>query len=152
MNRKTTRQIIDNFAGSLSNKTAMADDKPTRFEETLTFESLRAKVAHFAEEREWTKFHTPRNLLLAMTGEVGEVCECFQWRGDHDQDVDKWSAEDKEHLGEELSDVLIYLIRLADRCNVDLPAAALRKIEKNAVKYPVDLAKGSSKKYTEYQS
>ncbi|CAK4637219.1 hypothetical protein LEN26_014275 [Aphanomyces euteiches] len=87
-----------------------------------------------------------------MTGEVGEVCECFQWRGDHDQDVDKWSAEDKEHLGEELSDVLIYLIRLADRCNVDLPAAALRKIEKNAVKYPVDLAKGSSKKYTEYQS
>ncbi|KAH9156486.1 hypothetical protein AeRB84_001607 [Aphanomyces euteiches] len=64
----------------------------------------------------------------------------------------EWSAEDKEHLGEELSDVLIYLIRLADRCNVDLPAAALRKIEKNAVKYPVDLAKGSSKKYTEYQS
>ncbi|KAF0725614.1 hypothetical protein Ae201684_015947 [Aphanomyces euteiches] len=127
----------------------MTDSKPTPFEETLTLESLRAKIAAFSEARNWIDGHTPRNLLLAMTGEVGEVCECFQWRGDHDQDVDKWSAEDNEHLGEELSDVLIYLIRLADRCNVDLPTAALRKIEKNAVKYP---AKGSSKKYTEYQS
>ncbi|KAF0702801.1 Aste57867_7751 [Aphanomyces stellatus] len=122
-----------------------------KFEASLTLEDLRGKIARFADERDWNKFHTPRNLLLAMTGEVGEVAECFQWRGDHDQDVDKWSAEDKEHLGEELSDVLIYLVRLADKCNVDLPTAALRKIEKNAVKYPVDKVQGSSLKYTAYQ-
>ncbi|ETV92169.1 hypothetical protein H310_13416 [Aphanomyces invadans] len=123
---------------------------PPRFEETLTLERLREKIEHFADERDWHKFHTPRNLLLAMTGEVGEVCECFQWRNDDGQDVDTWTAEDKEHLGEELSDVLIYLVRLADRCNIDLPTAALRKMEKNAIKYPAKLAKGSSLKYTAY--
>ncbi|ETV74205.1 hypothetical protein, variant 1 [Aphanomyces astaci] len=123
----------------------------SRFEDSLTLEGLREKIEHFADDRDWHKFHTPRNLLLAMTGEVGEVCECFQWRGDDGQDVDGWSAEDKEHLGEELSDVLIYLVRLADRCNIDLATAALRKMDKNAIKYPANLAKGSSQKYTAYE-
>ncbi|OQR97769.1 XTP3-transactivated protein [Thraustotheca clavata] len=127
-----------------------------RFEKTLTLEDLRKKIAAFADERNWNQYHTPRNLLLAMTGEVGELCECFQWRGDNDQNPDAWTAAEREHLGEELSDVLIYLIRLADKCNVDLPAAALDKIKKNAIKYPAAVCivqvQGSSLKYTTYET
>ncbi|OQR93448.1 XTP3-transactivated A protein [Achlya hypogyna] len=124
--------------------------KEQRFEPTLTLEGLRHKIADFADERNWNQYHTPRNLLLAMTGEVGELCECFQWRNDEGQNPDTWTAADREHLGEELSDVLIYLIRLADRCNVDLSAAALDKIKKNAIKYPAAKVHGSSLKYTAY--
>ncbi|KAG3118110.1 hypothetical protein PI124_g4558 [Phytophthora idaei] len=123
---------------------------PSKFEETMTFESLRKRIADFADEREWNEFHTPRNLLLALNGEVGELCEIFQWKGEVKNTAD-WSARDKEHLGEEISDVLIYLVRLADKCDVNLPAALNDKIAKNARKYPADLVRGSSKKYNEYK-
>ncbi|RLN02355.1 hypothetical protein BBJ28_00004968 [Nothophytophthora sp. Chile5] len=161
---------------------------PAKFEETMTLESLRKRIANFAEERDWNQvchrvrrnalashgcvancsvqpnqFHTPRNLLLALTGEVGELCEIFQWKGECKTVTGTlrrlldgwllefnvvcfglwvdWSARDKEHLGEELSDVLIYLVRLADKCDVDLPAALNDKITKNGIKYPADLVR-----------
>ncbi|KAJ0397955.1 hypothetical protein ATCC90586_002018 [Pythium insidiosum] len=120
------------------------------FEESTTLEGLRRKIAHFASEREWDQFHTPRNLVLALAGEMGELCECFQWKGD-DKPVDQWTPEERTHLGEEMSDVMIYLIRLADKCNIDLPAAIHDKMIKNANKYPADMVKGSSKKYNEYK-
>ncbi|CEG48856.1 DCTPP1 [Plasmopara halstedii] len=123
---------------------------PAKFEETMTFESLRKRIADFADERDWNEFHTPRNLLLALNGEVGELCEIFQWKGEVKNTAD-WSAREKEHLGEEISDVLIYLVRLADKCDVNLPAAIDDKIRKNARKYPTDLVRGSSKKYSEYK-
>ena len=69
-------------------------------------------------------------------GEVGELSEIFQWRGEVDRGLPNWEASDKEHLGEELSDVLLYLIRLADICGIDLADAASKKIVKNAIKYP----------------
>lgn len=122
-----------------------------KFEETTTLEGLRRSIAQFAAEREWDQFHTPRNLLLALTGEVGELCEIFQWKGDDQRSVDDWPAEEREHLGEELSDVIIYLIRLADKCNIDLPSAIQDKMVKNARKYPAELVRGSSKKYNEYK-
>uniref|UniRef100_K3X2S4 dCTP pyrophosphatase 1 n=1 Tax=Globisporangium ultimum (strain ATCC 200006 / CBS 805.95 / DAOM BR144) TaxID=431595 RepID=K3X2S4_GLOUD len=123
---------------------------PARFEETTTLESIRKKLAHFADQRDWNQFHTPRNLLLAMTGEVGELCEIFQWKNEN-KPIEEWTPEEKTHLGEELSDVLIYLVRLADKCSVDLPTAVHDKIAKNARKYPAELVKGSSKKYNEYK-
>ncbi|CAH0478797.1 unnamed protein product [Peronospora belbahrii] len=123
---------------------------PAKFEETMTFESLRKRIADFAEERDWNQFHTPRNLLLALNGEVGELCEIFQWKGEV-KNTEDWSARDKEHLGEEISDVLIYLVRLADKCDVNLPAALNDKIAKNAQKYPAELVRGSSTKYSEYK-
>ncbi|CAN1312408.1 dCTP pyrophosphatase 1 [Linum perenne] len=70
-------------------------------------------------------------------GEVGELSEIFQWRGEVGKGLPNWSTEDKEHLEEELSDVLLYLIQLADVCGLDLGTAALTKIVKNAIKYPV---------------
>lgn len=119
-----------------------------------TLEALRSEMSEFAGERDWDQFHQPRNLLLALMGEVGELSEIFQWRGDEGSrpGLAGWSESDKVHLGEELSDVLLYLIRLADRCGVDLGAAARRKMDKNRRKYPADLVRGSSAKYTAYKA
>lgn len=84
-----------------------------------------------------------------QVGEVGELSEIFQWKGEVPRGLPDWKEEEKEHLGEELSDVLLYLVRLSDICGVDLGRAALRKMELNAIKYPVKLCKGSAKKHTE---
>ena len=119
-----------------------------------SLEDLRSQLADFAQEREWDQFHAPRNLLLAMMGEVGELAEIFQWKGDKAcaTGLESWSDAKLVHLGEELSDVLLYLIRLADKCNIDLFLAAKRKLCINGIKYPASQVKGRSAKYTEYKS
>jgi dCTP diphosphatase len=85
-----------------------------------------------------------------QVGEVGELSELFQWRGEVAPGLPTFSAEEKGRLGEELSDVLLYLVRLADRCGIDLAASAAAKVEANGVKYPADKVRGSSAKYSEY--
>lgn len=84
-----------------------------------------------------------------QVGEVGELSEIFQWKGEVPRGLPDWEDEEKQHLGEELSDVLLYLVRLSDICGVDLGKAALRKLDINASKYPVKLCKGSSKKHNQ---
>ncbi|KAJ4956888.1 hypothetical protein NE237_013671 [Protea cynaroides] len=103
----------------------------------ISLKDLSRKQEEFAKARDWEQYHTPRNLLLAMVGEVGELSEIFQWRGEVLKGLPNWEETDKEHLGEELSDVLLYLIRLADICGIDLGEAANKKIVKNAIKYPL---------------
>ncbi|KAL1806273.1 hypothetical protein ACET3Z_029341 [Daucus carota] len=117
--------------------------------EGVSLEDLKNKMADFAKERDWDQFHSPRNLLLALVGEVGELSEIFQWKGEVPRGLPDWKEEEKQHLGEELSDVLLYLVRLSDICGVDLGKAALRKLELNAKKYPVMLCKGSSTKHNQ---
>ena len=124
-------------------------------ENTSGYDSLRCimeKQKEFAEEREWNQYHTPRNLVLALVGEVGELAEVFQWKSDEmaPPGLSKFSSDEREHLGEELSDVLLYLTRLADVCGIDLARAVKDKMDKNAAKYPVNVCKGKSDKYTEY--
>ena len=127
--------------------------KNNKFNENVTLEELRRRMQRFADERDWNQYHTPRNLLLAMVGEVGELSEIFQWKGEvSSSDIASWGEKEREHLGEELSDVLLYLIRLSDKCGIDLASAAQDKIKKNEIKYPVDKCKGSSDKYTAYNS
>lgn len=75
--------------------------------------------------------------MKSQVGEVGELSEIFQWKGEVPKGLPDWKEEEKEHLGEELSDVLLYLVRLSDICGVDLGKAALRKVGLNAIKYPV---------------
>eukprot|EP00249_Psilotum_nudum_P007245 c20424_g1_i2 orf=259-696(+) len=116
----------------------------------VTLKDLTTMMADFASERDWEKFHSPRNLLLALVGEVGELSEIFQWKGEVPRGLPDWSTAEREHLGEELSDVLLYLLRLADICEVDLGQAALGKLRKNALKYPVEECKGSSRQYNLY--
>ncbi|CAA2992120.1 dCTP pyrophosphatase 1-like [Olea europaea subsp. europaea] len=85
-------------------------------------------------------------------GEVGELSEIFQWKGEVPIGLPDWEEQEKLHLGEELSDVLLYLVRLSDICGIDLSKAALRKIELNAIKYPISLCKGSSQKHNQIKT
>lgn len=125
-------------------------DSEFTFSPEPTMEDIRRMQAEFTDERDWNKFHQPRNLLLAMVGEVGEVSELFQWRGEVAEGLPDWSETEREQLAHELSDVLIYLIELAEKCRVDLPRAVLRKMALNKLKYPASKVHGSAKKYTEY--
>ncbi|XP_054438666.1 dCTP pyrophosphatase 1 isoform X2 [Pteronotus mesoamericanus] len=114
-----------------------------------TLEDIRRLHAEFAAERDWDQFHKPRNLLLALVGEVGELAELFQWKPDEEPGPQAWPPKERAALQEELSDVLIYLVALAARCRVDLPQAVLSKMDTNRRRYPPHLSRGSSRKYTD---
>ncbi|KAL4856116.1 dCTP pyrophosphatase 1 [Chlorella vulgaris] len=119
-----------------------------------SLQQLRAAMRQFAEDRDWQQFHTPRqetvNLLLALVGETGELSECFQWKGEVAPGLPGFSSQERRHVGEELSDVLLYLVRLSDVCGIDLAAAVTAKLASNAAKYPAHRCRGSSAKYTQY--
>ena len=109
---------------------------------------LRDKLRAFAEARDWDQFHSPKNLSMALMVEVAELMEHFQWL------TEAQSAElppgDQQAVGEELADILLYLVRLSDKLNIDLHEAALLKLEKNALKYPAEQVRGTAKKYSAY--
>jgi dCTP diphosphatase len=110
-------------------------------------ETLRDRLRVFAAERDWDQFHSPKNLAMALSVEAAELTEHFQWLTE-DQSRRLPNTE-LAAVGEEAADVLLYLIRLADKLNIDLVAAATAKLASNAAKYPVDKARGTAKKYTE---
>lgn len=89
--------------------------------------------------------------VILKVGEVGELSEIFQWKGEVKRGLPDWKEEEKVHLGEELSDVLLYLLRLSDICGVDLGKAVLRKLELNAIKYPAKARKDIKKKEDEIE-
>jgi len=109
---------------------------------------LRDKLRTFAAARDWDQFHSPKNLSMALMVEVAELMEHFQWLTE--QQSDSLPADKMAEVSEELADILLYLVRLADKLGVDLRAASLHKLEKNDRKYPADKVRGSSKKYSEY--
>ncbi|HAF56299.1 MAG TPA: nucleotide pyrophosphohydrolase [Thauera sp.] len=106
---------------------------------------LRDAMRRFAAEREWERFHTPKNLAMALSGEAGELIEHFQWLTPEQSASLPGAARDEVAL--ELADVLLYLVRLADVLDIDLAAAARRKIEINDRRYPVERARGRADKY-----
>ena len=110
-------------------------------------ETLREILRQFAAERDWDQFHCPKNLAIALSVEAAELLEHFQWLPDAQSAT--IPAQQHARVREELADVLLYLIRLADKLGVDLAAAAREKIAINARKYPVDKCRGSSTKYTD---
>lgn len=114
----------------------------------VALKNLNDSVNEFVRERDWEKFHTPRNLLLALQGEVGELSELFQWVGDAEITQD-WLYERRTNIEDEVADVFIYLLRLCHVLDIDLESSTLKKIEKNRVKYPIDKFRGLAKKYTE---
>ena len=120
--------------------------------DSLDVEALRLRIADFARERDWDQFHTPRNILLALVGEVGELAECFQWKSEVARGLPEFSDNERTHVGEELADVLIYTVRLADVCGISLNDCVPRKVALNAKKYPADQARGRSDKYTAYSA
>ena len=108
---------------------------------------LREQLRAFAEARDWEKFHSPKNLAMALAAEAGELLEVFQWMTEpQSRDL---PPDARARASEEIADVLLYLVRLADTLGIDPIDAANRKIVANAARYPADKARGSSKKYTE---
>jgi dCTP diphosphatase len=110
---------------------------------------LRQKIDSFVNERDWAQFHSPKNLAMAMIVEAAELVEHFQW--DTIQESYDLSAEKRQEVAHELADTFVYLLRLAEVTGIDLIKAANDKIALNAIKYPVDKAKGNNAKYTVYQ-
>jgi dCTP diphosphatase len=114
----------------------------------MSIESLTAQLRDFAQDRDWEQFHTPRNLAMALSGEAGELLSLFQWL--RDEQVSGWLDEpsNRTAVEHEMADVFAYLLRLADVLDVDLETSLLAKIDVNAQKYPVELARGNALKYT----
>jgi NTP pyrophosphatase (non-canonical NTP hydrolase) len=109
-------------------------------------QALQTALRQFAQEREWSQFHSPKNLAIALTVEASELLEHFQWLT---EDQSRQLPEEKrEQVGSEIADVLLYLLQLSDVLGIDPLQAAQQKMAVNAQKYPVALAKGNSTKYT----
>jgi len=114
----------------------------------MQMQDLIKKLRKFANERDWEKFHSPKNLAMALSVEVAEIVEHFQWlTQDQSCNLD---ARTREKLKDEIGDVLIYLTRLADQLGISPLEAAESKLKKNAAKYPIDKAKGNARKYSEF--
>jgi dCTP diphosphatase len=110
---------------------------------------IKMALRKFASDRDWDQFHSPKNLTMALSVEVAELMEHFQWLTEQQSaDLD---AEIKNKVEEEIADIQLYLIRLADKLDIDILPAVERKFIKNENKYPADIVRGSSRKYTDYQ-
>lgn len=112
-------------------------------------EQLRLRIRQFAEERDWRQYHSPKNLSMALIAEAAELVEHFQWLTE--EQSAHLDAEKLEAVRQEIADIQIYLITIADKLNVDLLEAVANKLDINAKKYPADKVRGLSKKYTEYE-
>lgn len=110
----------------------------------MDFEEAREAALEFRDEREWAQFHNPKDLAVSISIEASELLECFQWSGS-----DTSADGHEQRLREELADVLIYGIYMADAIGADIPQIIDEKLRLNAAKYPVDRARGKSAKYTE---
>ena len=107
--------------------------------------ALQKQLAEFSRAREWDRFHSPKNLAMALAAEAGELLELFQWLSESESA--NLDAPRKTAVADEVADILIYLARLADRLDIDLDTAVVRKMQINAEKYPVALARGNATKY-----
>lgn len=112
---------------------------------TDSLEKLRLQMEAFVAARDWNQFHNPKNLAMALTAEAGELLEHFQWLTL--EQAANLPAAARDEVALECADVLLFLIRLADKLNIDLAAAAQRKLELNAQKYPVEKSRGVATKY-----
>lgn len=110
----------------------------------MEFEDVRNVALQFRDDRAWAQFHNPKDLAISISLEAAELLEAFQWSGS-----DTSIARKKDKVKEELADVLIYCIYLADACNIDIVDIISDKLAHNAEKYPADKARGNSRKYTE---
>lgn len=133
--------------------------------ESLNLKDIKSKLDVFSKEREWAKYHTPKNISMALSVEAAELLEIFQWMTEEESFQVKTSSMEKMgqiqgqiqgqvqgQIQDELADILLYAIRLSDILEIDLPKAIEKKMEKNATKYPVSKARGNAKKYTEFTS
>lgn len=113
----------------------------------MNIEAIQQDLREFAEARDWNPFHSPKNLAMALAVEAAELMENFQWLTEEESRRLEERPEDYRAVREEVADVQIYLLRLADLLGIDLETAVRDKMSRNAEKYPVELAKGNAVKY-----
>ncbi|MDA1331296.1 MAG: nucleotide pyrophosphohydrolase [Proteobacteria bacterium] len=111
--------------------------------------TLALELRKFAKDRDWERFHSPKNTSMALSAEAGELLEHFQWLSESKSY--RIDESKKLDVSFEMADILLYLVRLADVLEIDLIDASLKKISLNQKKYPIALSKGSKKKYTEFE-
>lgn len=110
---------------------------------------MQSIINDFANERDWKQFHTPKNISMALNIEASELMEIFQWLTPEESCLITKDPMKKACVEDEISDVFIYLLRMADLLKIDIEKSVMNKIKKNALKYPIDKSKGNSKKYNE---
>lgn len=115
----------------------------------MNLKEIREGQRAFVKERAWEKFHSPKNLVMAMAGETGELLEIFQWLSEKESYAIMGDPKKAEAVRHELADIFYYLCRLTDLLDVDLEKAFWEKLELNKKRYPASLVKGTAKKYTE---
>lgn len=115
----------------------------------MNISDVQSQLREFAQARDWEQFHSPKNLAMALTGEVGELNEIFQWLTPEQSVAVMADERSAERVRHELADVLAYALRLADVLGVDLDTAIREKLALNGQRYPADLAKGNAIKYTD---
>lgn len=109
----------------------------------MDLNALQARLRQFADERDWHQFHTPKNLATALMVEAAELAEIFQWMTPEQSLAAHRNPTQHEHISDELADVLLYLLQIADKTGVDLEQAVSRKLVKNAIKHPAPRPPGS---------
>jgi NTP pyrophosphatase (non-canonical NTP hydrolase) len=112
----------------------------------MDVKKIQAELAKFAEDRDWEQFHSPKNLSMALAGEAGELLEIFQWLTEDQSSKGSLTSEQLNDAAEEIADIMIYALRLADRLEINVEAAILSKVEKNAARYTVEASRGNAQK------
>ena len=111
-----------------------------------TILQLRARVQKFVDDRDWQKYHKPKNLAMSIAIEASELMELFQWVEETETDAITGNREKLSHLAEELADIMVYCLSLANVVNIDISRAIMNKIDKNERKYPPEQFKGTYEK------
>lgn len=115
----------------------------------MDIKALQERLNHFADERDWEQFSSPKNLSMALAGEAAEILEIFQWLTEEESRQLAQQPKKLQAARHEIADVFLYLVRLADKLGVDIEQAVDEKIAINAAKYPVELARGNATKYSD---
>lgn len=121
-------------------------EKNTRSENRT--EALKQKIRQFRDDRDWKQFHNPKDLAISLVLESSELLENFQWK--NLEEVGQKVKANRAEIEQEMADIYIYLLELADVLETDLVSIAEKKIESNRLKYPVEKSRGNAKKYTEF--
>ena len=114
-----------------------------------TIQELAEMVKSFCEERDWDQFHNPKDLAIGISTEANELLDIFRFKSEEDMNMIFSDTDKREHVEEELADILFFVLRFAQRNQIDLSEALLNKIQKNAMKYSVESSRGSNRKYNE---
>ena len=120
-------------------------------QDIIDINAFKTIIREFVNERDWDQYQNPKNLAMALTVEAAELLEIFQWLSPEEAQNAKHHPETKTKISHEIADIFFYLIRVADKTNINLQNAIIEKMQLNAQKYPVEVVKGSSKKYNEHQ-